>query len=74
MYPTLNLEVWCYVQKKWVQVANIEPSNRPHTYDDYIRPEFERLVRSAKAERSPNAQPIGYRITSDGHPVDVWMA
>ena len=73
IYPTLALQVYSFSQKAWVNVAHVKPSNRPHTYDR-LRPEFERLVSSAKIARSPNAQPIGYRIITDGRTVDEWTS
>lgn len=71
MYPIYRLEVYDHVTKTWHKVAHMEASNQPHHYD-VLRPEFERLVRNAKEGASKNQKPIGYRITSNGHPVDTW--
>ena len=75
MYNPYGLQVYDYVQKNWIKVAHIEYSSKPHYYDDVLRPEFERLVKSAKYA-SPNQKPIGYRIVhvSNGRvsPVDTW--
>ncbi len=68
-YPTMALEVYDYVQARWIKTP-FEASNRPHHYD-YLRPIFERLVAGAK-DGSPNQKPIGYRITSNGRKVDQW--
>ena len=70
MYPVYALQVYDYNQEKWVPVAGQEASNRPHHYD-VLRQAFDRLVSSARGG-SPNQKPIGYRITSDGQPVDTW--
>ena len=70
IYPTYALEVYDYVQGRWIPNATYEASNRPHHYD-YLRQGFARLVASAK-DGSPSQAPIGYRITSNGHPVDTW--
>ena len=72
MYPVYKLEVYDYVQEKWVNVASPKASNRPHWYSRILRPAFERLVASAK-EGSPNQKPLGYRIMVRGNTVvDYW--
>ena len=72
MYTTYELQVYDYVQEKWVRVAHMEASNMPHYYDD-LRDEFVRLVRSASEGASANQKPIGYRIVNGfGGIYDVW--
>jgi len=71
MYPTYRLEV--HTDEGWQQVEGTEASNRPHHYD-VLRAEFDSLVRSAKPLRAHFVSGFGYRITSNGRPVDSWMA
>ena len=70
-YPTYALQVYSSSQRQWVPTPN-EASNRPHHYDLLLR-EWQRLVASARCEASPRQGPLGYRITCNGHPVDVWV-
>jgi hypothetical protein len=73
MYPEYKLQVYDYVQKAWIDAPGVEASNRPHHYDDVLRPAYERLIYGATEGASPNQQPIGYRIVVRGNePVDVW--
>ena len=72
IYPTYALEALDPVQDRWVPMDAYEASNRPHHYD-YLRNGFEELVADARIAYADGPQgPIGYRITSNGHPVDVW--
>ena len=67
MYPTYALQVYDHNQSKWIDCSHHEASNAPHTYDQ-MRAHFDQYIASAK----PTQAPIGYRITADGEPYDVW--
>ena len=74
-YPVYRLEVYDDIQGKWIQVAHLEASNRPHYYDT-LHVAFERLVANATDGPSPNQAPIGYRIVklrlAEPAVVDCW--
>lgn len=66
MYSYYKLEVYDYVQKKWINHANHaygQWGNGPYRYDD-LRKEFDRLVNSAQDIK---ANEIGYRIIQKGN-------
>ena len=70
-YPTYSLQVYDFVQKKWVDNASYPAGNEPHAYDR-LRQAYEMLVSGAK-NGSSNQQPIGYRIMVRGNTiVDSW--
>jgi hypothetical protein len=66
-----RLQVYSFVQRKWVNVAHVAPSSRPHCYQDVMLPEWERLVGTARQGSSRQA-PIGYRILQDEVEVCFW--
>jgi hypothetical protein len=70
-YPTYELQV--HTKQGWQRIEGTEASNRPHHYDT-LRKEFGSLVHAAKPFTAHFVQEFGYRITSNGQPVDVWMA
>ena len=72
MYPTYELQVYAYLQDKWVQAAGTEISNRPHHYD-VLHKIYARLVSNATEGASLNQKPIGYRIRNEyGSVYDCW--
>jgi hypothetical protein len=73
MYPIYGLQAYDYIQKKWISVPDVEASNRPHHYDDVLRPAYSRYIDNAKEGASPNQAPIGYRIVkNETTVVDCW--
>jgi hypothetical protein len=70
-YPLYSLQVYDYVQTRWVPVAHPASGNAPHYYSEIIRPAFERLVASARMGSS-RQKPIGYRIMFGNVVLETW--
>ena len=71
MYPTYALEV--RTENGGLLVGGTEASNRPHHYD-LLRKKFDSLVNSAIPYTPHFVKEFAYRISSNGHTVDIWEA